>query len=164
MCKSIELRITNQELRFMREDKINKIEAHVAGICFDGDNVLCLKRSPERKIYPNLWECGGGAVWPGENFEEAVLRELRDESGIIAECLGVSGVYEILTPDLEQKKIPGLKMTCRFLGYEGGTNEPKLSSEHVEWKWVSVDKLDGIDFIPGVADDIRAAYEIYRKM
>lgn len=146
----------------MREEKINKIEVHVAGICFDGDKVLCLRRSLERKIYPSLWECGGGAVWSGENFEDAVRRELRDEAGVIVEPLKVFGVYEILTPNLEQKKIPGVKIVCRFLRYVEGLSEPKLSGEHIEWRWVSLDTLDEVEFISGIADDIREGYRQMR--
>jgi 8-oxo-dGTP diphosphatase len=141
----------------MREERIHKIEVHVAGICFSGDNVLVLKRSPSRKLYPNLWECGGGAVWPGENFEEALKREMKDEAGIIVEPIMALKTYEILVPDSEQKKIPGLRIVCRFIGFVSG-KEPQISKEHTGWKWITVDKLDGLDFIPGIKEDIKEAY------
>ena len=125
----------------MREENIHGIEVHVAGICFDGDNVLVLKRSPTRRLYPNLWECGGGAVWPGENFEEALKREMKDEAGVIVEPIMSLKTYQIPVPDSEQKKIPGLRFVCKLVGFVNGKGL-KISKEHTECKWISVDKLD----------------------
>jgi ADP-ribose pyrophosphatase YjhB (NUDIX family) len=88
----------------MREDKIHKIEVHVGCICFDGDKVLLLKRTDSRTLYHGLWECGGGQVWTGENFEDCITRELRDEAGVIAEVIGPVSKYTIPIPDNEQKK------------------------------------------------------------
>ena len=57
----------------MREDKNYQIEVHVAGMCFKDDCVLAVKRSPNRRLYPGLWECSGGQVHPGESFEDAAI-------------------------------------------------------------------------------------------
>lgn len=145
----------------MREEKIREIEVHVAGFCFSGDKVLVLKRSPSRKLYPNLWECGGGAVRPGENFEEAAIRQMKEEAGVIVKPLNAFKTYEIPMPDSEQKKIPGLRFVCEIIGFIG--REPQTSAEHTEWKWVGIDGLDGLDFIPGLKEDIREAYSALQK-
>ncbi|UCG94984.1 MAG: NUDIX domain-containing protein [archaeon] len=144
----------------MREGKIHRIEVHVATICFKAGKVLIAKRTQERKLYPGLWECGGGLVRPGENFIEAVKREAKDELGVIVDVIGPSGTYEIPVPGSEQKKIPGLKFACRVTGFLDG--EPQLSKEHTEWKWVSLDQLDGFDFIPGIPEDVKEAYKLLR--
>ena len=89
----------------MREEKIHKLEVHVAGICFVGNRVLVAKRTSSRKLYPNLWECGGGQVETGENFDDAVKRQLKQELGVIVKPIKVLGTYEILTQDSGQKKI-----------------------------------------------------------
>ena len=64
----------------MREHKKHLLEVHVAGISFYQEKVLLLQRSPERRIYPYFWECGGGQVHPGENFEDAVKRQLNKDT------------------------------------------------------------------------------------
>jgi len=143
----------------MREEKKFKIEVHVAGICFDKDRVLIVKRSAFRKLYPNLWECGGGQVKEGENFEEAVKRQLKEELGVLVEPIKIIGTYEILAPDLDQKKIPGIRFVCRIIGFING-KEPQISSEHSEWRWQPIDKLDELEFIPGVKEDIKQAYSM----
>jgi 8-oxo-dGTP diphosphatase len=138
----------------MREDGIRRIEVHVAGICFDGDKVLILKRSASRALYPGLWECGGGQVNEGESFEEAIVRQMREEADILVRPLEALKTYEIITKD---GKIPGLRFVCKYL-----IGEPKISGEHSEWRWQPVDKLDGFDFIPGLKEDIKNSYRIFK--
>ena len=48
----------------------------------DGDFLL-MRRAPEKKHYPNIWEIGaGGSVVQGETPEESAHRELEEETGI----------------------------------------------------------------------------------
>ena len=49
-----------------------------------GELLLTL-RSPEKKEYPNTWENPGGAVLAGETSKQGMVRELREETGIMAE-------------------------------------------------------------------------------
>lgn len=151
-----------------REEKQYKIEVHVAGICFqefeDGVKVLIGKRQSFRKLYPNLWECGGGQVKEGENFEEAIIRHFKNELGVIVEVVAPIGIYEILTPELDQKKIPGLKFLCQLKGYVNG-KEPQIDErEFSEWRWQPIDKLDELEFIPGISKDIQQAYQKYKEL
>lgn len=48
----------------------------------DGDYLL-MQRSYNKEIYPGKWEIGaGGSALKGENNIEAVLREIKEETGI----------------------------------------------------------------------------------
>ena len=48
----------------------------------DGDFLL-MRRSPEKKMFPNIWEIGaGGSVLKGETAEAGIRRELQEETGI----------------------------------------------------------------------------------
>ena len=138
----------------MREEGVNRIEVHAAGICVDKDKVLIVKRSSSRRLCPNLWECGGGQVNPGENFEDAVVRQLREELGVIVEPLRVVNTYEIDTGD-DSEKIPGIRFVCKLVGYVNGSG-PEISEEHSEFKWIGVDEVEGFDFVPGLKGDIKS--------
>ncbi len=139
----------------MRENKKSKIEAHVAGICFKGDEVLIAKRASSRKLYPGLWECGGGQVDPGESFEDAVKRQLKEELGVVAKPVEVLSTYAIETPE---GKIPGIKIICMFEDYVDKKG-PRISEEHAECRWQPVSKLEGFEFIPGIREEIEKAYK-----
>ncbi|MEI6650017.1 MAG: NUDIX domain-containing protein [Candidatus Moraniibacteriota bacterium] len=152
----------------MREDHRETIEVHVAGICLReteaGILVLIAKRRENRTLYPGLWECGGGQVRAGENFDEAIARQMQEEFGIhIGEATPFS-TYEIAVPDLPQTKIPGLEFVCSFKGYTKNQSDPVCDiREHSECRWQSIDDLSGFDFIPGIRDDIRDGWEIYSR-
>ena len=150
-----------------REEKRHLIEAHVAGLCFreteTGIEVLIAKRRKDRELCPGKWECGGGQVYAGENFKEAIKRQMEEELGILIKNVVTFGIYEIATPQLEQKKIPGIKFVCFFGGYLNG-KEPQIDpKEFSEWKWQSIDDLSGIDFVDGMQCEIRIGWEFYDR-
>ncbi len=51
-------------------------------LCRDG-RVLLGKRSAGRRAYPGVWDLPGGHVEVGETVEGALVRELREELGVI---------------------------------------------------------------------------------
>ncbi len=148
-----------------REQQQHKIEVHVAGICFrETENdieVLIVKRQDSRKLYPGKWECGGGQVYVGENFEEAINRQMKEELGIVIDRVLVFGTYEIKTPELEQKKIPGMKFVCFWHSYVNGKNPVIDEKEHSEWRWQSINNLSEIDFISSIEREIMIGWEFY---
>jgi 8-oxo-dGTP diphosphatase len=146
----------------MRESHIHRIEVHVSGICFYYNQVLIAKRSPSRNIYPGYWECSGGQVKAGESFDESVLRQLKEELGVIAEIIKPFKTYEIPVPDLEQKKIPGLRFACNVKRFVN-SRSPEISDEHTEWKLLAVSEIGPFSLIPGLKEDIIEAYALYLK-
>ena len=56
----------------------------VAAVIVRPQQVLLGLRAPERRLYPNVWDVFGGHVEPGESNEQALLRELHEELGILA--------------------------------------------------------------------------------
>lgn len=138
----------------MREQGRYEIEVHVAPICFCDNSgvleVLVARRASSRSLYPGKWECGGGQVKPGENFHDAVHRQIQEEFRIKVEIVGTLGPYEIATPELSQKKIPGIQFVCRYL--QGtATIDP---NEHTECRWLPINQLSELDFIGTLPDDI----------
>jgi 8-oxo-dGTP diphosphatase len=92
----------------MREHQRHLIEVHVAGICYretqSAIEVLIAKRRDDRDLYPGKWECGAGQVKAGENFEQAIRRQMTDELGISIKNVIAFRTYEIKTPQLTQQK------------------------------------------------------------
>lgn len=122
-----------------RQDKMIIGEYHIVVEIWTVNNndnkILLTLRHPDKKEYPNFWENTGGSVLSGETSEIGAIRELFEETGIIAnenELYFLGTVKEetafvdtyIIRKDL---KISELTMQ------EGET---------VKAQWVSLDKLN----------------------
>ena len=59
--------------------------------------VLLQERDEHAEIAPGRWAASGGHVEPGEEFLEAAVRELAEETGLVVapEELSLVGVYDI---------------------------------------------------------------------
>ena len=73
------------------QDKIPEGVYHIVCLVLvrhkDGTYLL-MKRAPDKQIFPNMWEAtAGGSALKGETALEGALRELREETGLVADSL-----------------------------------------------------------------------------
>ncbi|HSR10972.1 MAG TPA: NUDIX hydrolase [Thermodesulfobacteriota bacterium] len=71
----------------------------VGGVVFLEDKVLLVKRGREPGF--GDWSIPGGAVDTGETLKEAVVREVREETGLDVEVLALAKVLERIFRDPE---------------------------------------------------------------
>jgi len=69
----------------------------VGVVCWRDDEVLLIRRGRPPRL--GEWSIPGGKVEWGEPLLMAALRELREETGIAAEIIGLVEVYEIIDED-----------------------------------------------------------------
>ncbi|MCL4465529.1 MAG: NUDIX domain-containing protein [Chloroflexi bacterium] len=69
----------------------------VAGVVLDGERVLLVRRMHE----PNRgrWTFPSGWVKSDEGLHEAVAREIKEETGVEAEVIGVVGLRQRISPN-----------------------------------------------------------------
>lgn len=59
-----------------------KTYAIITGVIKFGEKILLLKRNPERHFSPNKWQPVSGFIGEKEPAEDAVLREVKEETGL----------------------------------------------------------------------------------
>lgn len=105
----------------------------------DGKVLLGL-RAPSKKVWPGHWDTIGGHVEDGESLENALVREIREETGVT-----VTRFRLIATVRERQPEIYGdaLHHVYAVTAWQGG--EPaNICDEHIELKWFSVSEMRGL--------------------
>ena len=105
----------------------------VAGlVCNDKEEILLIN-NPQRG-----WEYPGGMVEPGETFQEALIREIKEESGVDIEIVGFVGICKNV-----EKDIVNIDFVCKYV-----SGELTTSDESTEVKWVKKDDALGMVKFP----------------
>jgi mutator protein MutT len=71
----------------------------VGALIFEGDRILMAQRGKPPLM--GMWSLPGGLVEVGESLENAVRREVREETGLEVQPLGVLEVFERIMRDAE---------------------------------------------------------------
>ena len=116
---------------------------------------LLLRRSQNSHSNPGKWDLPGGKLNHGELLEEAVEREVGGETeiSIIPGNLAGYAIFEL--PD---KKVIAII-------YNGGyvIANIKLSNEHMEYAWKSLDIILEMDTLPPYFKDFFKRFSIENK-
>lgn len=121
----------------------------------DGD-VLLMQRSADEDLFPNVWQCPAGGQEPGETVEEALARELREETGLA--LVSARRIGSDLT-FLERNGGVEWWEHHNFL-VEVGPGEVRLSHEHQAYVWLP---LAAADRHPGLSREGQAAIHQARR-
>ncbi len=116
--------------------------------------VLLVRR--RRAPFRDFWALPGGFVELRETVEEALARELREETGLVGRASGIVGVYS--GPDRDPRKPT---TTVAFL-IRGHPREPRAGDDAGEAAWVPLREVRELAFDHGqILDDalrqVRAA-------
>ncbi len=86
-----------------------------AVIICENDSIILIKR--KKDPYKGLWALPGGFVEYGETVESAVLREVKEETGLEIKLITIVGVYS--DPDRDPR---GHTVTIAYLAKKIGGN------------------------------------------
>ena len=125
-----------------------------AAIVRDG-KILVVRRA--RAPAHGLYSLPGGVVEVGETLEEAVTREVREETSMIIEPVALAGFREAIMRDADSRVERRFIILCFAARWRAG--EPVLNEELDEARWLDPAELANLPTTSGLAEIVAEALE-----
>jgi ADP-ribose pyrophosphatase YjhB (NUDIX family) len=125
-----------------------------AAIVRDG-KVLVVRRARNPAL--SLYTLPGGVVETGETLLQAVTREVREETALTIEPVGLAGHREAIVRDAQGRVERHFIILCFAARWLAG--EPALNEELDDARWLDPAELSGLRTTEGLAEIVAAAIE-----
>ena len=125
----------------------------VSAAILRGGKVLIVRRA--RKPALGVYTLPGGVVEAGETLEDAVKREVREETALEIEPVTLAGHREVIIRDAQgraERHFVIMSFASRWL-----SGETQLNDELDEARWISPGELTGLKTTEGLAEIVAAA-------
>ncbi|WDI31753.1 NUDIX domain-containing protein [Hyphococcus flavus] len=106
----------------------------VGAVVFKGDDILVIKRG--KPPFQGQWSIPGGGLENGERLVDAVIREVREETGLEIELLGLLNVFEAIPAETG---FPAHTILIDYVA-EWISGEPAAADDAMEAEFVSMDE------------------------
>ena len=111
--------------------------------------ILLLKRNAQRRTSPNKWQTPSGFINEGESAEEAILREVKEETAVDGIIKKSGCVFEVVDEWARWIIIP-------FLILVKSDKVVIDTREHSEFRWVKVNEVSSFECVKGIDEDLKA--------
>lgn len=118
------------------------------------DRVLIVRRA--RPPAHGLYTLPGGVVEAGETLQQAIIREIAEETQLTVEPIAIAGYREAIVRDKDgrtERHFVILAFAARWL-----SGEPVLNEELAEARWLTPPELAVLATTEGLADIVAAAF------
>ena len=104
------------------------------------DKVLLGLRAPSKKTWPNHWDTIGGHVEDGESLDDALIREVQEETGVTPTGFRFIAAISERQPELYGDALHHVYIVT---SWQGG-DPTNACDEHTELKWFSIGEMRGL--------------------
>lgn len=125
----------------------------VSAAILRGGKVLIVRRA--RKPALGVYTLPGGVVEAGETLEDAVRREVREETALDIAPVTLAGHREVILRDAQGRTERHFVILCFASRWLSG--EPQLNDELDEARWIDPADLAGLKTTEGLAEIVAAA-------
>jgi 8-oxo-dGTP diphosphatase len=115
----------------------------------DDERILLLKRNIQRRTSPNRWQTPSGFIREGESAEEAIIREVKEETSLDGTIKRSGRSFEVVDEWARWIIIP-------FLISVKSDKVVIDNKEHTEFRWIKVDEVSSFECVKGIDEDLEA--------
>jgi ADP-ribose pyrophosphatase YjhB (NUDIX family) len=123
-------------------------------LIIEGSRILLVERG--REPMRGYWSLPGGILEVGETLDEAIRREVLEETGLVIEPAGIVEIFERIIRDAEGRAEYHYVLVdylCRVVGGELGAADDASRAE-----WFERDALAGLKLTEGTLPVIEKAF------
>ncbi len=111
--------------------------------------ILLLKRNAQRRTSPNKWQTPSGFINEGESAEEAILREVKEETALEGIIKNSGSAFEVVDEWARWIIVP-------FLISVKSDKVVIDTREHSEFRWVRINEVSSFECVKGIDEDLKA--------
>lgn len=124
----------------------NQFGVAVKAIIQYQDSFLLLKKSSSEDVNPDSYDLSGGRVEFGESLEQALKREVAEETGLSINVIRLINAWS--THIKKDFQLVGITYWCQTQNAN-----IKLSGEHVSAQWLSLEELSALNLSTWLVDE-----------
>jgi len=123
----------------------------VNAIIFNENKFLIMKRSSSKEnIHSGKWAFPGGIVEENETAEQALKRELKEETNLELKKI----IKKISSYNYKRQNNEDTYGECYLVDADG---KVLISEEADDFRWVTIEELGDLDFVDGMDEEILIA-------
>lgn len=131
----------------------------VAAIAVRDDRVLLLQRSEREKFLPGAWGVPCGKIEFGEELEDAVLREMKEESGLSGTVRALVGSSRFMSKK-DGISLHNIQLNYVVTDLEGSV---QLDASSQDYRWLGFSELRAFGLEPFMIDTIEQGLPYLRS-